>query len=374
MRVGLVLDDTLDSPDGVQQYVLRVGEWLQAHGHEVFYLVGESRREDLTNLYSIGRNVRVKFNGNALSIPLPAQRKQLRKLLDDMHLDILHVQTPYSPFLGGRLIELVGPEVAVVGTFHILPYSVLSNVGSRMLGAWNARTAKRFDDVIAVSSPAQRYAKRYYKLECHVVPNGFDMPLFTLKQPASRQKNIKFLGRLVERKGPYELLRAIAQRAAQEPWPQDWRVVIGGKGPLAAKMQKYIKQHNMEAFVELAGFIAEEDKARFLADADIAVFPSLAGESFGISLLEAFAAARGVVLAGDNPGYRSVMEGFEVQLFKPKDTTGFAELLRSWMQDNAGRAKIANAQKRYVRRFDMQAVGAEIARVYETALQKRRGS
>ena len=70
LRIGLVLDDTLDTTDGVQQYVLTLGKWLSQHGHEVHYLVGESRRDDIANIHSMARNIKVRFNRNRLSIPL----------------------------------------------------------------------------------------------------------------------------------------------------------------------------------------------------------------------------------------------------------------------------------------------------------------
>ncbi len=47
MKIGFVLDDGLDKPDGVQQYILTLGAWYSAHGHEVRYLVGETKRDDL---------------------------------------------------------------------------------------------------------------------------------------------------------------------------------------------------------------------------------------------------------------------------------------------------------------------------------------
>ena len=35
LKIGIVLDTSLDPPDGVQQYVLAVGEWLRSQGHDV---------------------------------------------------------------------------------------------------------------------------------------------------------------------------------------------------------------------------------------------------------------------------------------------------------------------------------------------------
>ena len=64
LKIGLVIDDGLDNPDGVQQYVLSVGSWLESAGHTVYYLAGQTKRLDIAHLYSLSRNIRVDFNGN----------------------------------------------------------------------------------------------------------------------------------------------------------------------------------------------------------------------------------------------------------------------------------------------------------------------
>src|SRR5579875_4032120 len=99
MKIGMVLDDTLDTPDGVQQYVLQVGRWLSAQGHDVHYLVGATTRTDIPNIHSLSRNKQVRFNGNRMSMPLPASRKKLKQFLRTEQFDVLHVQVPYSPFM-----------------------------------------------------------------------------------------------------------------------------------------------------------------------------------------------------------------------------------------------------------------------------------
>lgn len=374
MRIGLVLDESLDGTDGVQQYMLRVGSWLRSQGHEVHYLVGETTRTDVPNIHSLTRNLHVRFNGNRLSTPLPTSKSKLRALLADLKLDVLHVQVPYSPFLAGRLMRLAPESTAVIGTFHILPYSRFASVASYGLGILNMRTARRFDAMMAVSEPARVFAKSHYGLECSVVPNCFDAAEFAVAMTSVRQKRIVYLGRLVERKGPLELVRAVANLHERALWPKDWQVVLGGKGGLYEEIQQYIEAHSLSSIVQLYGFVEEDAKADFLAQADIAVFPSMAGESFGISLLEAFAAARGVVLAGDNPGYRSVMVGFEKQLFDPRNTAAFADILLRWMSDGSGRKVVAQDQKAYVERFDAPGVCARILDVYEKTLHNRRSS
>src|SRR3990167_6303303 len=91
LKIGLVVDDTLDKPDGVQQYVLLVGAWLSAQGHEVHYLVGQSSRTDLPNVHSLAKNVPVTFNKNKLTVPLPANKRRIQQLLEQEKFYILHV-------------------------------------------------------------------------------------------------------------------------------------------------------------------------------------------------------------------------------------------------------------------------------------------
>ena len=69
MKIGFVLDDTLDSTDGVQQYVLTLGKWLKDQGHDVHYLVGATKRRDIPGVHSLSRNMSVRFNGNRMSMP-----------------------------------------------------------------------------------------------------------------------------------------------------------------------------------------------------------------------------------------------------------------------------------------------------------------
>ena len=92
MKIGLVLDDTLDKPDGVQQHVLTVGKWLSEQGHEVHYLVANTERKDIPNTHSLGRFINVRYNKNNVRTPLPANRNNIRALIRRENFDVLHVQ------------------------------------------------------------------------------------------------------------------------------------------------------------------------------------------------------------------------------------------------------------------------------------------
>lgn len=371
MKIALVLDDGLDAPDGVQQYVLTVGGWLSEQGHDVHYLVGQTTRTDIPNLHVMSRNLHVKFNGNRMSMPLPTPRRRLKAFLGEQHFDVLHVQVPYSPFMAGRLIRAAPPDTAVVGTFHILPYSGWVTFANRLLAAMNHRSGKRFDQMLAVTAPARTFAREIYGYEVEVVPNPVRLSQFENVESSSDSTNIVFLGRLVPRKGALQLLEAVAYLRENHLYDGDFRVCIGGKGELMDRLTAFVQAHNLGDVVTLAGFVEESAKPAFLAAADMAVYPSLGGESFGIVLLEGMAAARGVVLAGNNPGYASVMQIYPDQLFNPLDTKAFAELLAWHLEHPAARARATELQHQYVRRFDITAVGAQLLDVYQRLLQSK---
>jgi phosphatidylinositol alpha-mannosyltransferase len=376
MKIGLVLDDTLDTPDGVQQYVLQVGSWLSAQGHDVHYLVGATVRTDIPNIHSLSRNMHVKFNGNRMSMPLPTSKRMLRRFLIEQQFDVLHVQVPYSPFMAGRLILAAPRYTAVVGTFHILPYSRFVTLANRALGILNRRSGNQFDRMLAVSAPAGKFAEQAYGYDAAVLPNPVRLVQFADATSTNTNVNIVFLGRLVARKGALQLLQAVAYVHEQGLYDGEFKVIIGGKGELLPVLQQFVSAHKLSDIVTLAGFVAEEDKANFLAAADIAVYPSTGGESFGIVLLEGMAAARGVVLAGNNPGYASVMQPYPDQLFDPGDVHAFAERLAWYLNDDhqAARERAAMLQHEYVRHFDIEVVGARLLTTYAQALQSRRQS
>lgn len=375
LKIGLVLDDSLDSSDGVQQYVLAVGRWLAQQGHEVHYLVGETKRTDIPDIHSLSRNIKVRFNGNHMSMPLPASKRHIRQLLQENGFDILHVQMPYSPFLASRILRAAPTSTAVIGTFHIAPYSRTVIWGNRLLSVLLRRSLRRFNEVVSVSPIAQQFARQVFNINSTVVPNAVELAAYRQAVPLDKFNEVTtivFLGRLMERKGCRYLLEAINYVQANRLTNKQYYVIIIGKGPLEPQLREYVQQHNLSDFVMFTGFVSESDKPRYLASSDIAIFPSTGGESFGIVLVEALAASRGVVLAGDNPGYASVMQPFPDSLFNPTDTPALAKKLVYFIENSSERQKQRAKQQIAALQYDVGQVGRRLLNHYRTALHKQR--
>lgn len=374
MKIGFVLDDGLDKPDGVQQYILTLGAYYANAGHDVRYLVGQTSRKDLEGVFSLAKNIKVRFNGNTLSNPLPASSKEIKRVLKQEKFDVLHVQIPYHPFFGAKVVRLADASTAVVGTFHILPYGKLSVGGTRLLGMWLKRSLRRFDAFVCVSAPAAVFAKKTFRITSTVIPNSVPLAVFQPAKPIRRSPdtfNLLFLGRLVPRKGCQQLLKALAILQQSNCLPEHLQVDICGGGPLLPELKRYVKQHKLSGIVTFHGFVSHEQKIAQMQAADIAVFPSLSGESFGIVLIEAMAAGSGVVIGGDNPGYRSVLEPVPGSIIDAHWPTVFAEQLYDLMADKEKRASIHRKQQILVKQFDTPVVAEQLLELYKTCKSNR---
>lgn len=371
MKIGFVFDDTLDNPDGIQQYMASLAAYYTSVGHEVHYLVGATTRTDIPNVHSMSRNVKVQFNGNRLSIPLWAPLKRIRAVLEAERFDVLHVQVPYHPLMAGRIIKAAPPSTTVFGTFHVAPYSKLATAGSWVLGKWSRWSGSlgRFNKMVSVSPAAQQLAQQTFGLQTEVVPNVFDYPRFHDAQPLPQYdddvKTILFLGRLVKRKGCLTLLQAVYQLAGDGRTYPPFRVIICGGGSLEAALRDYVTRNQLTDIVEFAGRVSEQDKPRYMASADIASFPSSSGESFGIVLLEAMASGKAAVLGGDNPGYRSVLGSRPSQLFSSKDSAALAEKLSERLTNEPLRAADAQWGMAESEQYDAVTVGTKLLAMYE---------
>lgn len=376
LTIGFVFDDTLDALDGVQQHIITIGTELARRGHDVHYLVGETHHSPVPQTVSLARNVMVSFNGNRMRIPLPVCKREIRAALAHNNYDILHIQAPYSPLFGGRVLECAPQSTGVVATYHIAPIDRRARYGGRALGLINAHSHRRVDEVIAVSQVAAQYAQFTAHTHGTIIANPVNVEKFAkAAHRATRDAahpHIVFLGRLVPRKGAQLLLDALdyGERHGMFPMP-GLHVTIAGDGPLMDDCVQ--RAARLRTPVQFVGTV-DEGKTDLLASADVAVFPAIGGETFGIVLPEAIASGAGVTLAGDNPGYRWTMRGDEDALFSvgPDHARVLAERITRALTDAPWARRLHAREEALLDRYNVQAVTDEVEQVYARAIADRR--
>lgn len=269
--------------------------------------------------------------------------------------------------------QLLTKSTAInIATFHaLLPDSVMTRTLERMATPYAKSIIKYLDCLTAVSEPAAQYVRSVTKHPVHIIPNGIDLKKYQHRQvlkgsaPKLRVKRILYIGRLEGRKGVKHLIDAFARLDDAHT-----RLLIAGDGPDRQKLESYVNENGVE-HVKFLGFISEKKKLRLLNRADIFCSPAIHGESFGIVLLEAMASGT-VTVAGNNPGYASVMlERGALSLVNPNDTEEFARRLHLLLYDKELAALWRTWALQYVKQFDYVKVVGQYEKLYKKLLKER---
>ena len=118
-----------------------------------------------------------------------------------------------------------------------------------------------------------------------------------------------YLGRISPEKGIWTMVRAFQELKGVT-------LRIAGTGPMEAALRRYLKANAVEN-VELVGFVSGKDKWQLLTDSLFVVLPSECYETFGIVVLEAYAAGKPVVASNLGSLPYVVEDGKSGILFEP---------------------------------------------------------
>ncbi len=310
----------------MQECVRAMQSELSARGHNVKIITPLPRRiskGNPENVIFIGRSRDIKSPLHTTSqISVSLNNDMVEEVLEREKFDILHFHEPWVPAVSRQV--LARSKAKNVATFHAkLPETVVSRTIEKVITPYTKSVLKYLDALTAVSDAAATYVSTLTDEPIHIIPNGIDLDYYSpqpILHPKSRQKHIVFIGRLEKRKGVKYLLQAFALLQERHPTV---KLTIGGEGPDRAKLEMLADSLHLKN-VEFAGYVTEKQKMHLHASADLLCSPALYGESFGIVLLEALASGVPIV-AGENPGYASVMKGLgQLSILDPTDTDEFA--------------------------------------------------
>jgi phosphatidyl-myo-inositol alpha-mannosyltransferase len=308
------------------------------------------------DVIAVGRSAIVPANASLPNIVLgPRSVLRIKRVLEREDFDLLHVHEPMTPVLSIGALALA--RSPVVATFHASGTLAWTTPGMPLWGF----LLDRIDARIAVSEEARATAQRYAPGKYEVIPNGVLIP--PEADPSGREHRIVFVGRQEARKGLPVLVRA---------WPEirrrtGARLRVIGADPLALRLL-LARARISEEGIDVLGFLPQERLTEELLAAKAMAAPSLGGESFGMVLTRAFAAALPVV-ASDIDGYRDVMTPDTGLTVPPGDPAALAEALVDLLGDEQRRCRMGLAARRIAEeRYSWDEIGRRLVGVYERVL------
>jgi glycosyltransferase involved in cell wall biosynthesis len=203
-----------------------------------------------------------------------------------------------------------------------------------------------------------------------IVPGGVDVARF--RGVGTRAEARRALGweidrptvvtvrRLVHAKGLENLIDAAQQIRAAVPGVQ---VVIVGTGPLAAELQRRVRELDLEQTIRFAGYVAEDDLPSVYRAADLFVVPTIALEGFGLVVVEALACGT-PVLVTPIAGLPEVVRDLDPSLILPGTS---ARDIASGVTAALTGAHVLPSEENciaYAGRFDWPVIAARVRDVY----------
>jgi len=328
LRIGLLCPYSLTTPGGVQGQVMGLARALRKMGNEVRVLGPCDGAPPDTFVTPIGESLPTVANGSIAPLaPDPSAALRTIRVLRDEQFDVLHIHEPLTP--GASITALVMRTAPIVATFHAAGESLSYKYLSAPLKGF----ASAIDHRVAVSKDAVHLAQRYIGGDYQILPNGVELDRFisssqntssTQSDSILKRRSIFFCGRHEPRKGLEVLLQAHATL------PDNVDLWIASEGPETERLKR---EWAGDSRIMWLGRISDAEKAKRLSQADVFCAPSLGGESFGVVLIEAMAAATPIV-ASALDGYMNVAtHEVDALLVEPNDPAALEAALRRILLD-----------------------------------------
>ncbi|MEY3797386.1 MAG: phosphatidylinositol alpha-mannosyltransferase [Actinomycetota bacterium] len=328
LRIGLLCPYSLTTPGGVQGQVMGLARALRKMGHEVRVLGPCDGAPPDTFVTPIGESLPTVANGSIAPLaPDPSAALRTIRVLRDEQFDVLHIHEPLTP--GASITALVMRTAPIVATFHAAGESLSYKYLSAPLKGF----ASAIDHRVAVSKDAVLLAQRYIGGDYQILPNGVELDRFIASSQNTSithgdssliRRSIFFCGRHEPRKGLEVLLQAHATL------PDNVDLWIASEGPETERLKR---EWAGDSRIMWLGRISDAEKAKRLSQADVFCAPSLGGESFGVVLIEAMAAATPIV-ASALDGYMNVAtHEIDALLVEPNDPAALEVALRRILLD-----------------------------------------
>lgn len=322
----MMTDSWFPTRDGVVTSITIIKESLEALGHEVFIVAPEPEKEFRQEGVYYFPAVRFRsYEGYYVPI-LPSNKMEVLREIDP---DVIHIHGVATMALRGLVC---GHELGIptVMTFHTMvddaakyysPIKIPPETMEKLIWIYLRQILKRMDAVVTPTACIGEELKSRGAVCRNLVtiPTGTNTAEF---HPGIASDDIRrrhglegkrvaiHVGRI-----SYEKELDMVVRAMQRI---DATLLVAGKGPAKADVEKLVEDLGLQDKVVFAGFVPDSELPAYYNAADIAVSASKF-ETQGLSILEAMASGKPVACRNGRAFAEIVHDGVNGYLFDDVD-------------------------------------------------------
>ena len=321
-----------------------------------------------TGVHCLKLNIRTK---SELSPKLYLAIPKLLQFVKQEKIDLIHAHTRVTQVLAWWVQRFSGiPYVSTCHGFY------KRRLGRRILPAWG-------NHVIAISKPVEESLLKDFHVKPTAVStifNAIDIADLTRRYQAKNPEAIRkelnlprsskvigIVARVVEDKGHEYFLRAAA-KLILDSFP-DVKILIVGEGPYLKSAKELVRRIHLENSVCFLGNV--NDISYALSVIDIFVLPAIWREGFGLSIIEAMAVSKPVIVTNIWALNELVHDRENGLLVEPKDVEDLADAIRELLSDKELYAKVSyNGSEMVKQEFSIAQMANRVDRLYQQVLCK----
>lgn len=371
MKILQVANVPVSFHGGAERIIWELSKELSKN-HEVTILQSNLYVPELKSGVTIKEGIKIITCKNDYWARGYGYSRELKKKLKEIwrEFDIIHIQG-YSRYTSDYALRFLKNKKPLVFTAHGFFHTKKDFFFKRLYSLILDRNMNNADYVTALTqSDILDYLKRGVKKEKIVtIPNGLNLKRFDKKEDnklkkkySKNKKLLLYVGRIHESKGIHYVLEAIKELDINF-------LIVGRDTGFKAILENKIKELNLEKRVYFINNADDKLIAKSYSIADAFVLFS-EWEGFGITVIEAMAAGKPVLVSNRGALPHLVKNGKNGYVIKFKDINSLKEKIRFLLDHKKISKKMGNEGKSFSKRFGWSRVVLEYENLYKRAIKK----
>ena len=315
--------------------------------------------------------VDIPFARNPFSPKNIQAYKMLKKLIDNGSFDIVECNTPVGSVIGrlaARKARKNGTKVIYIAHgFHFFKGS--SKSAWLMFYPVEKLLSYITDVLVTINKEDYERASKKFKAKQIVCIDGIGVDLERIEKSCPDRKKVldEFginendtvlisVGELRKLKNHRTIIEAMAKIENK-----NLHYIIAGCGTFSGELSELAEKHGIKDRVHLPGF--RNDVFDLLKSSDIFCFPSTR-EGMPLALMEAMAAGLPAVASNVRGNRDLIAPGKGGFLYSANDSDGFAEGIKTLIDDPSLRRKMGNYNKEQIKKYDIKNIKEKLFRIY----------